>query len=277
MFAAAAATKPNVQLVAFSSLKASSSSKSSFFNYSKKYTSSTQSISRKKNNVELISRRISSVRVSATNSSSSSAEADIERWQSMNVSLPNLRDNLDRSTTRNIDGKVYTLTLSAEDLPLVSDKFSQKYDARVSKAGIIEANLAGSVKAAEMISIGDVNLALDITKITGMKKFVEVINGRAAMIGITAALFAKIGTGQGVAEQLFSPAGIFSALFISLFAIASSVAPAALNKVTMDECFPDENKVYENERLPVTWTAAAEAVNGKVAMGGFLVALLTGQ
>ncbi|CAL6318843.1 unnamed protein product [Bathycoccus prasinos] len=213
-------------------------------------------------------------RVSATNSSSSSSE---ERWQSMNVSLPNLRDNLDRSTTRNIDGKVYALTLSAEDLPLVSDKFSQKYDARVSKAGIIEANLAGSVKAAEMISIGDVNLALDITKITGMKKFVEVINGRAAMIGITAALFAKIGTGQGVAEQLFSPAGIFSALFISLFAIASSVAPAALNKVTMDECFPDENKVYENERLPVTWTAAAEAVNGKVAMGVFLVALLTGQ
>ena len=195
----------------------------------------------------------------------------------MNVSLPNLRDNLDRSTTRNIDGKVYTLTLSAEDLPLVSDKFSQKYDARVSKAGIIEANLAGSVKAAEMISIGDVNLALDITKITGMKKFVEVINGRAAMIGITAALFAKIGTGQGVAEQLFSPAGIFSALFISLFAIASSVATAALNKVTMDECFPDENKVYENGRLPVTWTAAAEAVNGKVAMGVFLVALLTGQ
>jgi len=195
----------------------------------------------------------------------------------MNVSFPNLRDNLDRETTRNIDGKVYTLTLSAEDLPLVSDKFSQKYDARVSKAGIIEANLAGSVKAAEMISIGDLNLALDITKMTGMKKFVEVINGRAAMIGITAALFAKIGTGQGVAEQLFSPAGIFSALFISLFAIASSVAPAALNKVTMDECFPDENKVYENERLPVTWTAAAEAVNGKVAMGVFLVALLTGQ
>lgn len=274
MFAAAHATKPNVPNVAFSSLKASSSSSksSSFFNSKK---SSSTSISRQKNNV-VISRRIS-VRVSATNASSSSSEEEEERWQSMNVSLPNLRDNLDRSTTRNIDGKVYALTLSAEDLPLVSDKFSQKYDARVSKAGIIEANLAGSVKAAEMISIGDMNLALDITKITGMKKFVEVINGRAAMIGITAALFAKIGTGQGVAEQLFSPAGIFSALFISLFAIASSVAPAALNKVTMDECFPDENKVYENERLPVTWTAAAEAVNGKVAMGVFLVALLTGQ
>ena len=275
MFAAAAhATKANVPNVVFSSLKASSSSssKSSSFVTSKKSSIST-SISRQKNTV-VISRRIS-VRVSATNASSSSSAE--ERWQSMNVSLPNLRDNLDRSTTRNIDGKVYTLTLSAEDLPLVSDKFSQKYDARVSKAGIIEANLAGSVKAAEMISIGDVNLALDITKITGMKKFVEVINGRAAMIGITAALFAKIGTGQGVAEQLFSPAGIFSALFISLFAIASSVAPAALNKVTMDECFPDENKVYENERLPVTWTAAAEAVNGKVAMGVFLVALLTGQ
>ena len=89
--------------------------------------------------------------------------------------------------------------------------------------------------------------------------------------------FAKIGTGQGVGEQLFSPAGIASVLFISLFTIAGSVAPAALNKVTMEECFPDENKVYENERLPVTWTATAEVVNGKVAMGVFLVALLTGQ
>ena len=190
--------------------------------------------------------------------------------------VTNLRDNLDRSTTRNIDGKVYTLTLAAENLPLVSDKFSQKYDARVSKAGVIEANLAGSVKAAEMISIGDMNLALDITKITGMKKFVEVINGRAAMIGITAALLRRIGTGQGVGAVVLAE-GIFSALFISLFAIASSVAPAALDKVTMDECFPDENKVYENRRLPVTWTAAEAVSSRKIAMGVFLVALLTGQ
>ena len=141
MFAAAAhATKANVPNVVFSSLKASSSSssKSSSFVTSKKSSIST-SISRQKNTV-VISRRIS-VRVSATNASSSSSAE--ERWQSMNVSLPNLRDNLDRSTTRNIDGKVYTLTLSAEDLPLVSDKFSQEYDARVSKAGIIEANLDG--------------------------------------------------------------------------------------------------------------------------------------
>merc|ERR1711990_310262 len=201
-----------------------------------------------------------------------------EKWQSMNVSLPNLRDNLDRSTTRNIDGTVYTLELTPEDEPLVSDKFKQKYDARVNAAGVIEANVAGSVQTpAEMMSFGDINLALDITKITGMQKNVEVMNGRAAMVGITAALFAKIGTGQGVGEQLFSPAGIASVLFISLFTIAGSVAPAALNKVTMEECFPDENKVYENERLPVTWTATAEVVNGKVAMGVFLVALLTGQ
>lgn len=202
-----------------------------------------------------------------------------EKWQAMNVSLPNLRDNLDRRTTRNIDGKVYTLELDELDKPLVRDSFKQKYETRVNKAGVIEANLAGSVAtgSAEMMSILGMNVAVDFKKITGMRKEVEVINGRAAMIGITAALFAKIGTGQGVAEQLFSPAGIFSALFISMFAIASSIAPAAMNKVTMDECFPNENKVYENEKLPVTWTAAAEAVNGKVAMGVMLVALITGQ
>ena len=68
---------------------------------------------------------------------------------------------------------------------MVSDKFKQKYDARVNKAGIIEANLAGSVKAAEMISFGDINLAVDITKITGMQKNVEVINGRAAMMAFS--------------------------------------------------------------------------------------------
>ena len=237
---------------------------------SKKASSSSSLTSTAQRNV--VRRRANAVSVRAQEGQKE------EKWQSMNVSLPNLRDNLDRSTTRNIDGTVYTLELTPEDEPLVSDNFKQKYDARVNAAGVIEANVAGSVQTpAEMMSFGDINLALDITKITGMQKNVEVMNGRAAMVGITAALFAKIGTGQGVGEQLFSPAGIASVLFISLFTIAGSVAPAALNKVTMEECFPDENKVYENERLPVTWTATAEVVNGKVAMGVFLVALLTGQ
>jgi hypothetical protein len=51
-----------------------------------------------------------------------------EKWQAMNVSLPNLRDNLDRRTTRNIDGKVYTLELDELDKPLVRDSFKQKYE-----------------------------------------------------------------------------------------------------------------------------------------------------
>ena len=48
----------------------------------------------------------------------------------------------------------------------------------------------------------------------GMKGYTELINGRAAMVGIVAALGAEF-TGHTVASQVFSPAGFLSLLLIS--------------------------------------------------------------
>lgn len=196
-------------------------------------------------------------------------------FKSMNVTKPNIVNNLDGETTRNIDGKVYTITVKGDDVT-VKDKFGQMYPARVNKASIIEADLTGSVAGTNTMSIAGMNLALTPDQVTGFQERTEIINGRAAMVGIVAALGAEL-TGHSVAAQLFSPGGFLSALFIGAAATAASCAPVALNKVTIEECFPDENAVYADEPLPTFWTPIAEKLNGRVAMVAFTFMLVLGQ
>ena len=63
-----------------------------------------------------------------------SADGDAApKYKSMNVTKPNIVNNLDSETTRNIDGKVYTITVKGDDVT-VKDKFGQMYPARVNKA-----------------------------------------------------------------------------------------------------------------------------------------------
>ena len=68
-------------------------------------------------------------------------------YKSMNVTKPNIVNNLDGETTRNIDGKVYTITVKGDDVT-VKDKFGQDFPARVNKAAIVEADLSNSVAGA---------------------------------------------------------------------------------------------------------------------------------
>ena len=77
----------------------------------------------------------------------------------MNVTGPNIKNNLDGETTRNIDGKVYTITVSAADEVTVKDKFGQVFPARINKAAIIEADLSNSVAGANSMSVGGMNLS----------------------------------------------------------------------------------------------------------------------
>lgn len=205
-----------------------------------------------------------------------SADAEESKgWKSVNVTKPNLVNNLDGTTTRNIDGKVYTVSCVGDEVT-VKDKFGQMYPARVNKASIIEADLSNSVAGAASTSIAGFNIALTPDMVTGMQTRTEIINGRAAMVGIVAALGAEL-TGHSVRDQVFSPGGFFSLLLIAALTVAASCAPAALNKVTIDECFPDENAAYPDELLPTTWTPIAEKLNGRVAMVAFAFMLLFGQ
>ena len=96
------------------------------------------------------------------------------------------------------------------------------------------------------------------------------------MVGIVAALGAEL-TGHSVGARLFSVGGFFSAIFVAALTTAASCAPVALNKVTIDECFPAEDASYPDGLLPTFWTPAAEKLNGRVAMIAFTVMLLFGQ
>ena len=120
------------------------------------------------------------------------------------------------------------------------------------------------------------NLALTPDQVTGFQERTELINGRAAMVGFIAAMGPEL-TGHSVASQVFSPAGFLSALFIGAATVAASCAPVALNKVTIDECFPTEGASYPDGLLPTFWTPAAEKVNGRVAMIAFTFMLVFGQ
>jgi len=76
---------------------------------------------------------------------------------------------------------------------------------------------------------------------------------------------------------MFSPGGFGSMLFIMGAVTAATIAPAVTGAKTLRQAIPDENASFKDERLPTLWTAAAEAVNGKVAMVIFTLALITGN
>ena len=195
----------------------------------------------------------------------------------MAVTKPNLVNNLDGKTTLNIDGKVYTIEARGDEVA-VTDKFGASFETRVNKAGVIEADMSKKTGA----SAGDdVDFAsLQITDFVGFNakyKIPEVVNGRAAMVGAVLALLSKIGGGGSVAHQMFTAGGFSSMLFIMAAVTAATIAPAATGATSLRGAIPDENATFPDERLPTTWTATAEGVNGKVAMVILTLALITGN
>jgi hypothetical protein len=202
---------------------------------------------------------------------------DASAWKPMAVTKPNLMNNLDGKTTRNIDGKVYTIEARGDEV-VVTDKFGASFETRVNKAGVIEADMSKKTGA----SAGDdVDFAsLQITDFVGFNakyKIPEVVNGRAAMVGAVLALLSKIGGGGSVAHQMFTAGGFSSMLFIMAAVTAATIAPAATGATSLRGAIPDENATFPDERLPTTWTATAEGVNGKVAMVILTLALITGN
>ena len=202
---------------------------------------------------------------------------DASAWKPMAVTKPNLVNNLDGKTTRNIDGKVYTIEARGDEV-VVTDKFGASFETRVNKAGVIEADMSKKTGAS---GGDDVDFAsLQITDFVGFNakyKIPEVVNGRAAMVGAVLALLSKIGGGGSVAHQMFTAGGFSSMLFIMAAVTAATIAPAATGATSLRGAIPDENATFPDERLPTTWTATAEGVNGKVAMVILTLALITGN
>jgi hypothetical protein len=161
---------------------------------------------------------------------------------------------------------------------VVTDKFGASFATRVNKAGVIEADMSKKTGAS---GGDDVDFAsLQITDFVGFNakyKIPEVVNGRAAMVGAVLALLSKIGGGGSVAHQMFTAGGFSSMLFIMAAVTAATIAPAATGATSLRGAIPDENATFPDERLPTTWTATAEGVNGKIAMVILTLALITGN
>ncbi|PNW87506.1 hypothetical protein CHLRE_02g143550v5 [Chlamydomonas reinhardtii] len=99
----------------------------------------------------------------------------------------------------------------------------------------------------------------------------ELINGRAAMLGVFLGLFGEVTRDEIVVRQLFTTDGAYNAMLVGALVLAASVAPAILGRVPVQNVFPDEhNPPSTAGDLPNVWNYNAERLNGRVAMVGFL-------
>ncbi|GIL81597.1 hypothetical protein Vretimale_1253 [Volvox reticuliferus] len=99
----------------------------------------------------------------------------------------------------------------------------------------------------------------------------ELINGRAAMLGVFLGLFGEVVNDDIVVRQLFTTEGAYNAMLVGALVLAASVAPAILGRVPVQNVFPDEeNPPPMSGDLPNVWNYNAERLNGRVAMVGFL-------
>ncbi|KAG2441299.1 hypothetical protein HYH02_009892 [Chlamydomonas schloesseri] len=99
----------------------------------------------------------------------------------------------------------------------------------------------------------------------------ELINGRAAMLGVFLGLFGEVTRDEIVVRQLFTTDGAYNAMLVGALVLAASVAPAILGRVPVQNVFPDEhNPPSHAGDLPNVWNYNAERLNGRVAMVGFL-------
>lgn len=96
----------------------------------------------------------------------------------------------------------------------------------------------------------------------------EVVNGRAAMLGITLALVNELRTGESIFAQFITGGGA-AAFAIIVFVVVASLAPTLLG-VPVD-------KVFGKDKDPVKFgpfTVDAELRNGRLAMAAFALLLL---
>ena len=110
---------------------------------------------------------------------------------------------------------------------------------------------------------------LGALQLGSMSVAAEVINCRAAMVGLLGVVLDERSLGQ----QVFSGSLISAALVVA-FVTAASLAPFVAGVVDADELFPNEQDPYANQRLPDFWTPTAERLNGRVAAAAFALIVL---
>lgn len=89
----------------------------------------------------------------------------------------------------------------------------------------------------------------------------ETINGRAAMLGVLAAVGAEAATGRNIVEQIQTAPLWVAATFLTI--IVASVVPVV------------KGTKRETSNLLGKWTPEAETLNGRIAMLGFVALIAT--
>lgn len=97
----------------------------------------------------------------------------------------------------------------------------------------------------------------------------ELLNGRAAMVGIVAGLAGEYQNQEVLARQLFSQDGASLAVIAGVAVLAASIAPAIVGRLPVQKTFPAPEYPYPTTEVPNVWTYEAELLNGRLAMIGF--------
>lgn len=220
------------------------------------------------------SRRCVRVRASAATEEKPAVTSTPADWRKLSVTKMKLTESLSGTLQKNIDGQLLTISYdAANDNVIVEDKrLALRYPTTVGKDQIIRFDLANATRT----GIPTVPQS-EVSKVLGNPFGTvgpELINGRAAMVGLVGVILSEIGSGETVGQQMGHFGGFFGFAFLSAFATAASLGPLLSGAVTPEKLFPSENDSFPDQRLPTVWTATAEKLNGRVAMMGFLLVLV---
>lgn len=194
----------------------------------------------------------------------------------LNVTKSSLVENLGGSTTRNIDGVIYTIThdQGSDSIKVVDRQNGMEYVGKVgAKDNRIRIDTSAGTKVASsgLPSFEDLQQAL---KADGPGP--EIINGRVAMLAFIGTIGVELVSQRSFVEQIATPEGAAAAGVLSLLTLAASIAPCLVGNATPVGCFPSPNDPYADRLMPYYFSQLAEIINGRVAMIG-MAALIANE
>ncbi|MEW5313150.1 MAG: hypothetical protein WDW38_004739 [Sanguina aurantia] len=197
-----------------------------------------------------------------------------KNYKAVAITLANLKDSQNGTATRNVDGVIYHISYVNEEIVVEDRRLGVRYPATVGEDLRIKINTAKPLTVGRMGATA-VTVESLVPILKGDSDGAEVLNGRTAMVGFLITAVVEVTTGQSALQQLTSPVGGACALGLGVAVLVASLAPAFLGGVMVQNVIANEKQSYADSQLPAVWSPAAEKVNSRVAMLGFLGLIAT--
>lgn len=208
-----------------------------------------------------------SVRASA--SAPTSVAPPARTLKALNITKRTLIDSNGGRAVRNLDDTIYEIVYmpATDSVRVVCMSEQKEYGTEIGK----DSRISLVVESAQPIvaARGPPTLRQMQSQLVPSGPGPEIINGRAAMVGVFAAVLSELATGKTLAEEMSSPALAGAFVLLTGTVVAASVAPMLTGAVRADKAFPSVNDVYPDGPIPYFWTALGEKLNGRLAMLGF--------